>query len=143
MRMRRLVDLPIALKVFIAPGFVLGALLLMAAVGFVNLGDSKAGIRDLSDVAFERYRLAAEANNAVESAHRALLRTLSVAANENDATRLKAKTGAVAKALEESAAAIDRLERHAAASQSDVQLKAALAAYRDATTQVLEAVIVD
>src|ERR1700733_8624705 len=73
-----------------APAFVLLALLVMAAAALGFLQASMNSVHELNDIAFERYRLASDLVDATQNAHRLLLKTLSIAANETDQTRLKA-----------------------------------------------------
>ena len=87
-------DLPIRLKVITAPAIVLLALLAMAIAAVAFLQASSKSFHELNDIAFERYRLTSDLVDATQSAHRLLLKTLSIAANETDQTRLKASVQA-------------------------------------------------
>src|ERR1035437_5620377 len=111
----RLRDVAISGKVALAPGVVLCTLIGMALVAIVILGASKDRIRDLSEGAFERYRLAAEANEATAGAHTMLMRTLSVAANESDKKRIEVNLNTVTAALDVTQSALDGLKHHVGA----------------------------
>jgi methyl-accepting chemotaxis protein len=140
----RLADLVISGKVALAPGFVLCALIGMAIAAIFILGASKERIRDLSEGAFERYRLAAEASEATASAHTMLMRTLSVAANESDKKRTEASVERVTTALDTTQGALNSLEHHIGADHSAMQqIISAFKLYREATKQVLDVVVDD
>ncbi|HZB92016.1 MAG TPA: HAMP domain-containing methyl-accepting chemotaxis protein [Stellaceae bacterium] len=140
----RLRDLRISAKVGVAPGFVLCTLIGMAIIAIVILGQTKESMRDLSEVAFERYRLAAEASEATANAHTMLIRTLSVAANESDKKRVAADVQSVFAATTTAQSALEGLERHVgAADPAMAQIMTAFNAYKAAAKQVLDVVVDD
>jgi methyl-accepting chemotaxis protein len=87
-------NLPIRIKVIAAPAIVLLALLAMAIAAVLFLQASSKSFHELNDIAFERYRLASDLVDATQNAHRLVLKTLSIAANETDKIRLKASVQA-------------------------------------------------
>jgi methyl-accepting chemotaxis protein len=140
----RLRDIAISTKVALAPGFVLCTLIGMALFAIAILGASKERTRDLSEGAFERYRLAAEANEATANAHALLLRTLSVAANESDKKRIEANIKTVTAAAGATLGALQGLERHVGTDDPAVkQIMAAFKLYSEAAKQVLDVVADD
>jgi methyl-accepting chemotaxis protein len=140
----RLRDIPIATKVAFAPGFVLCTLIGMALFAIAILGAGKERTRDLSEGAFEGYRLAAEANEATANAHTMLIRTLSVAANESDKKRIEAQVGTVTAASGAALIALQALERHAGADAAAMrQIMAGFKLYSDAAKEVLGVVTDD
>jgi methyl-accepting chemotaxis protein len=143
-RRRRLADLPIGWRVFIAPGFVLAALIAMAVVAVLMLDAGRERIRDLSEGSFERFRLAADASDGVRRMHTLLLRTLSVAANESDAARVKSKADGFAAEAERGAVAIQRLQQHVGSGEESMrEVVEAFQLYRKATKEVLDVVVSD
>jgi methyl-accepting chemotaxis protein len=132
-------DLPIRIKVIAAPAIVLLALLAMAVAAVAFLQASGKSIHELNDIAFERYRLASDLVDATQNAHRLLLKTLSIAANETDQTRLKAS-------VQDSFAADDAiaeqlLKLEGQFSQGDglvVQIGPLFETYRSAAKDVLD-----
>ena len=140
----RLRDVAISGKVALAPGVVLCTLIGMALVAIVILGASKDRIRDLSEGAFERYRLAAEANEATAGAHTMLMRTLSVAANESDKKRIEVNLKTFTAALDVTQSALDGLKHHVGANDPAMQqIMASFKLYRESTKQVLDVVADD
>ena len=140
----RLHDIPISTKVAFAPGFVVCTLIGMALFAIAILGASKERTRDLSEGAFERYRLAAEANEATANAHTMLIRTLSVAANELDKKRIEAKIKTVTAASSATLSALQGLERHVGTDDPAMrQIVAAFKLYSEAAKQVLDVVADD
>jgi hypothetical protein len=81
-------DWPIRSKVLAAPTLMLLALIVMAIAALGFLQASVKSVHELNDVAFERYRLASDLVEATQHAHRLLLKTLSIGANEADHVRL-------------------------------------------------------
>ena len=140
----RLRDVAISVKVALAPGFVLCTLIGMAIVAIAILGASKERVRDLSEGAFERYRLAAEATEATANAHTMLIRTLSVAANKSDKKRIAASAQSVTVASDTTLSTLQGLERHVEASDPAMQqIMASFKLYRGATKEVLNTVVDD
>jgi methyl-accepting chemotaxis protein len=140
----RLRDIAISTKVALAPGFVVCTLIGMALFAIAILGASKERIRDLSEGAFERFRLAAEANEATASAHAMLIRTLSVAANESDRKRIEANIKTVTAASAATLGVLQGLERHVGTDDPAVrQIMAAFKLYGEAAKQVLDVVADD
>jgi len=81
-------DLPIRIKVLLAPAFVLLALLVTTIAALVFLQASTKSVRELNDIAFQRYQLASDLVEATEKAHALFLKTLLIAASEADEVRL-------------------------------------------------------
>jgi methyl-accepting chemotaxis protein len=123
----RLADLPITLKVFLAPCVILAALLGLALVALGMLSADKSRLHDISADALPAYQRAAEAKDAVNAVQTALQHMLSVAANESDPARIRqaaapvnrASTAATAAFGHLSSAAAGRLSNAAANRQSD------------------------
>ena len=85
---RRLADVPIYVKVCLAPVLVLLALLLLSVMSLRMLNAGETRIRVIGEYAFVTYQRAAEAKDAVNAVQTALQHLLSVAANESDAKRI-------------------------------------------------------
>jgi methyl-accepting chemotaxis protein len=140
----RLRDIAISTKIALAPGFVVCTLIGMALFAIAILGASKERTRDLSEGAFERYRLAAEASEATAHAHTTLIRTLSVAANESDKKRIETNIKTVTTASGATLGALQSLERHVGTDDPAMrQIMAAFKAYSEAAKQVLDVVVDD
>jgi len=133
-----LANWPIRTKVMAGPTLVLLALLVMAVAALGFLQTSVNSFDELNDVAFERYRLASDLVDATQIAHRQLLKTLSIAANEADQARLRAS-------IDASFAAYDAIADELATVQGKfqdenrlTQIGPAFATYRKAAKDVLE-----
>jgi methyl-accepting chemotaxis protein len=144
MRFGRLSNVSITAKVFLAPGFILCALLILAAVSFTSLQSGKERVRGLSEGAFETFRLAAEVGDTTLAVHTELLRVITLASIESDLSRLASKIKPVAAASERVAASFDQLARHVGADDpAIVKLRPQIEAYRKAMGEVLGVVTTD
>jgi methyl-accepting chemotaxis protein len=140
----RLRDIAISTKVAFAPAIVVCTLIGMALFAIAILAASKERTRNLSEGAFEGYRLAAEANEATANAHTKLIRTLSVAANESDKKRIEAQIKTVTAASSATLSALQGLERHVGADDPAMrQIVASFKLYSEAVKQVLDVVADD
>lgn len=130
MPFRALKDIPIALKVFLAPGLTLCALLLLAGVAFVDLQNAKRHVRELSEGAFETYRLAVAAKDAASEAQVRMLDTILVSATEVDKARVIPRLDVAEKSLERVRLQFDTLyDWIGPASPEAVRLRGSLQAY--------------
>jgi methyl-accepting chemotaxis protein len=143
MKRWRLADVPIAVKIFLAPALVLAALLAVATLALVLLADGKERVRNLSEGAFERFRLAAEAKDGVATAHTQLMRTLSVGSNESDKARLEKSAASVAAALGRAKDNLERLAHDIGTGDAVTGLEKGFASYRKGAEDVLEVVVAD
>jgi methyl-accepting chemotaxis protein len=144
MRFGRLTNVSIATKVFVAPGFVIAALLVLAAVSFTSLQNGKSRISHLAEGAFETFRLAAGVKDATATVHTQLLRLISLAAIESDPSRLEPKVKPVAAASATITEAFDRLARHVGAEAPEIaNLRLAIEAYGKAMGEVIGVVATD
>ena len=142
-RTRRLADLPITLKVFVAPCVILLVLLGLAIASVVMLGSDQTRLHDISAGALPAYQRAAEAKDAVNATQTALQHMLSVAANESDPKRVQATALPVRAAVTAAGAAFTRLAAGGAASGSVPALRKDLAAYQAAVNDVVTAALSD
>jgi methyl-accepting chemotaxis protein len=140
----RFADLPIRGKISVAPGLIL---LILAAVALASLrmqGTAEGRLSGITERAFPTYQRAAETKAAVDAIQIALQHTLSVAANESDANRVRAMAGPVRDAMTRATGALDGLKKQIGA--SDDTLTAAgktFDSYRAAVADVLEAAASD
>jgi methyl-accepting chemotaxis protein len=132
-------DLPIRIKVIAAPAIVLLALLAMVIAAVAFLQASSKSFHELNDIAFKRYRLASDLIDATQNAHRMLLKTLSIAANEADQARLKASVQATFAADDAIAEQSLKLERLFPQGEGLVaQIRPLFDTYRSAAKDVLD-----
>src|ERR1700722_18666568 len=110
----------------------------IAAVAFLQA--SSKSFHELNDIAFNRYRLASDLIDATQNAHRMLLKTLSIAANEADQDRIKASVRASFAADDEIAGQLLKLERLFPQGEGlVVQIRPLFDSYRGAAKDVLDA----
>ncbi len=88
MWLHRLRDVPISVKVFLAPGVTLCALLLLATVALLELRADTRRVHDLSEGAFETFRFAVAATDAASDVQVRLLDVIVVSATEVDKARV-------------------------------------------------------
>lgn len=140
---RRLADLSITLKVFVAPCLILVVLLgLSIASGFMLTAD-QARLHEISAGALPAYQRAAEAKDAVNATQTALQHMLSVAANESDPKRVQQTAQPVRAASATAGAAFTRFASGRAASDGLAGLRKDLAAYQAAVNDVVTAALSD
>jgi diguanylate cyclase (GGDEF)-like protein/PAS domain S-box-containing protein len=138
---RRLKDVPISTKVFLAPGLTLCALLLLAVVAFVGLQDGRRHISDLSDRAFVTFRLAVAANGAASEVQLRLLDAISVSATEADKKRVEPRIAAVEQAASFARNSFDALDSKLGRNTAAIiQLRGHLEAYLAAVQELLHIV---
>jgi methyl-accepting chemotaxis protein len=125
-------------KVAAAPASALLAMLVMAVAGFVFLQANVKRVHELNEVAFERYRLAGEVIAATQTAHRLLLKALSVAANETDRLRLSESIQTSFAADEKISDWLRQLEGKFPSESLAVQIRPAFETYRSAAKDVLD-----
>ena len=122
-----------------APAFVLLALLVMAAAALWLLQASTKSVHELNNVAFERYHQASDLVDATQSAHRLLLKTLSIAAIESDQARLRESIQASFAAENTVADQLLKVEEQFQGEDRVVQIRPAFESYRKAAKEVLDA----
>jgi len=142
-RARRLADLSITLKVFVAPCVILLVLLGLAVASVVMLASDQARLHDISAGALPAYQRAAEAKDAVNAIETALQHMLSVAANESDPKRVRQTAQPVRAASTAASAAFTRFSAGGAAGGSLPGLRKDLAAYQSAVNDVVTAALSD
>ena len=130
MKLRPLRDIPITFKVFLAPALLLCALLLLAVVAIVDLQNAKLRVRELSEGAFETFRLTVAAKDAASVVQVRLLDAILVSATEVDKARVAPRIAAVEQASERAQARFDALYNWLGTTSSGaVKLRGALQAY--------------
>jgi methyl-accepting chemotaxis protein len=135
----RLADVPIHAKVSLAPAVILTVLIFLSVVSLHMLGAGESRLRAITEQAFPTYQRASETKDAVSVIQTALQHTLSVAANESDAARIRAVSAPVHQAMETASAALRRLlQRIGPGDPSAAVLQASFDAYRAAATEVLD-----
>lgn len=138
MRPHWLDNVPVSVKVFLAPGLTLCALLLLAAVAFLQLQEATRRVHDLSEGAFETFRLTAAAKGAASDVQVRLLDAILVSATEVDKARVAPR---VVLAEEASARAHLRFDELGAwlgnATANSVALRQQLSDYLDSVAEVL------
>jgi methyl-accepting chemotaxis protein len=140
----RLSDVPIYAKVSLAPGLILIVLLLLSLVSLGMLDAGKARLDAISFRAFPLYQRAAETKDAVNAIQTALQHTLSVAANESDAARIRQVAAPAREAITRSAAAIARLQQQIGLQSASIAPPLqAFDAYQSAASEVLKTAEVD
>ena len=138
MSWRALKNLPITLKVFLAPGLTLCALLLLAAVALIDLRAAKWQVHQLSEGAFETFRLTAAAEDAAAEVHVRMLDAILVSATEVDKKRVIPRLEAVEQSLQRADAHFESLyKRLGANSVEATRLRDAREAYLSPLREVL------
>src|SRR3954451_12979322 len=107
----RLRNAPIYAKVSLAPALILSVLLLLSLLSLHMLDAAKTRLDAISGRAFPAYQRAAETKDAVDGIQTGLQHTLSVAANESDATRVRKVAAPVREAIGRARTALDRLRQ--------------------------------
>ena len=97
--MLRFDDLSLKLKMFLAPLFLLAALMGLAAYTLVLLNSNERQLDDLSNGAFERAAKVAALDSKLSSVHTHLYQLTSVATNDSDSKRKEALSAALTKQL--------------------------------------------
>jgi methyl-accepting chemotaxis protein len=133
-----LADLPITLKVFVAPCVILLAMLALVLAALNMLANDKIRLHAIGVDAFRAYQYAAEAKDAVNTTQTALQHMLSVAANESDAGRVAQTANAVRQTSAGAQASFARLS-----SPDIAALRQSLAAYQSALEEVVQAATTD
>lgn len=142
-RLGRLADLPITLKVFLAPCVILAALVSLVLVALSMLSADKTRLHDISAGALPAYQRAAEAKDAVNATQTALQHMLSVAANESDPARIGQAASPVRQASTTATEAFARLSGQGADRDSIASLRQGLGAYQAALADVVKAAASD
>jgi diguanylate cyclase (GGDEF)-like protein len=133
-----LTGLSIKTKVLAAPAFLLLALLAMAILALVFLSASNQRLKQLQDVAFERYRQASDLVDATNQAHVQLLRTLAIAAAEADQSRLKESARQSLDAYHAIARRLSTLEEQFRGEGRVSEIRPVFEVYRNAAKDVIE-----
>jgi methyl-accepting chemotaxis protein len=139
--MVRFDDFSLRLKMFLAPCFLLAALVGLAAYTLVLLDSNERQIDELSAGAFERAAAVAALDDRLNTVRAHLYQLTSVATNDSSAARKQALADAVAKQLAGLAGALKAVE---AASAADIEARLRVEAlaktmktYADAGQQVI------
>ena len=139
--MVRFDDLSLRLKMFLAPCFLLAALLGLAAYTLVLLNSNERQIDELSAGAFERAAKVATLDGSLNSVHAHLYQLTSVATNDTDSKRKEALGAALTKqlaALPGSFTAVQVANAGDAEAQPVVEaLAKVMKSYADASQQVI------
>jgi methyl-accepting chemotaxis protein len=139
--MVRFDDLSLRLKMFLAPCFLLAALMGLAGYTLALLNNNERQLDDLSNGAFQRSALVAELDGKLHSAHAHLYQLTSVAINDSDAKRKEAFANALTKQLAGLPAALKEVETTNAGDNEARPVIEALAkivkSYADAGQQVI------
>src|SRR4051812_28160075 len=142
--MRRLANLPISIKVFLAPGFILLVLLGVCVASMRLLGDDVVRIRSITEHAFVTYQLASATKDAVNAMQTALQHTVGIAANESDKALIARVAAPAREAASRAAASLDRLRQHIGADSAAIAgLRKSFDAYQAAMLDVLKAAEID
>ncbi|WP_425450373.1 methyl-accepting chemotaxis protein [Virgifigura deserti] len=107
--MQKFNDLRLSIKVLIAPGVVLLALLLMAILATFNANEQQTATQRLDNHVFEPLRDAMELKDATTLFHARLFALISTAANETDKERLAVEAAALTPLLEQNQAMLEEL----------------------------------
>ncbi|MGA3399270.1 MAG: methyl-accepting chemotaxis protein [Acetobacteraceae bacterium] len=142
-RLGQLADLPITLKVFLAPCVILAALLGLALAALGMLAADETRLHDISAGALPAYQRAAEAKDAVNATQTALQHMLSVAANESDPARIGQAAVPVRQSSAGTTETFARLPSTGAGSESIASLRQGLGAYQAALDDVVKAAASD
>ncbi|MGH7126847.1 MAG: methyl-accepting chemotaxis protein, partial [Stellaceae bacterium] len=97
--MRRFDDLSLRLKMFLAPLFLLAALLGLAGYTLVLLNSNERQLDDLNTGAFQRAAVVSALDGKLSSVHAHLYQLTSVATNDSDAKRKETLAAALTKQL--------------------------------------------
>ena len=91
-------NVPVSIRIFLAPGLTLCALLVVALVATIGLRGGARHVRALSEGAFDTFRLTVEARNAASDVQLRLLDAILVSATEADKDRFLPRMVAVQQA---------------------------------------------
>ena len=139
--MRRFDDFSLRLKMFLAPSFLLAALVGLAGYTLLLLDSSERHLSELSDVAFERAALVAALDGRFNSVQAHLYQLTSVATNDTKVERKQALAAALGKEIGGISTAFKAVQEATAGDAETEPLVAALAktmkSYGDAGQQVI------
>ncbi len=139
--MLRFDDYSIRLKMFLAPSFLLAALVGLAAYTLVLLNSNERHLTDLSDGAFQGAMLVGALDSRLNAVHAHLYRLTSIASNDTSTERKQAVSAALAKEMADIPQALKAVEAsraNTAENSSRVQaLAKTLKNYMDAGQQVI------
>ena len=139
--MRNFQDMPLLVKVCVAPAIVLIALVVMAGFAISNANTQEQAARRLDGQVFERLRLAMELKDSVTLAHARLFAMISSAANETDQQKLDAAAKALLPELDANLGVAQRLEQQLADDPGvHERAKSALATLQEYTSGAKQAV---
>jgi methyl-accepting chemotaxis protein len=131
---------PLWAKVLTTPAIVLCAMLVMAAVAFINFAEQDASVRTLDTAVFERLRIAMEARDGVTLFQAGLSDFTSLAANETDDVKHKQIADTLLRQAETTAELVQKLTGRT----GDVgdghpeEIARAFAAYRESALPVID-----
>jgi len=139
--MPRFDDFSLRLKMFLAPSFLLAALVSLAGYTLLLLNSNERHLSDLSDVAFERAALVAALDGRFNSVQAHLYRLTSIASNDTKVERKQALADALGKEMSGIATAFKAVQAATDGDAETAPLVAALAktmkSYVDAGQQVV------
>jgi methyl-accepting chemotaxis protein len=135
---------PISVKVFLAPGFVLLILLGVCFASQRIIGDDVTRIRGITERAFVAYQLATASKDAVNALQISLQRTLGIAASDPDQALITRVAAPARSAATLAATTLERLQQHIGATDGSIAgLRKSFESYRDAALDVLKAAAQD
>jgi methyl-accepting chemotaxis protein len=141
---RRLADLSITVKVFLAPGFILLVLLGVCFASQRMLRDDATRIRDITERAFVTYQLATASKDAVNAMQTAMQHTLGIAANESDKALIARVAAPARTAATQATGTLDRLQQHVGTTSGSIaSLRKLFGSYQAAVLDVLKTAELD
>lgn len=139
--MPRFDDYSIRLKMFLAPSFLLAALIGLAVYTLMLLNSNERHLTDLSDGAFQRAMLVGTLDSRLNSVHAHLYRLTSIASNDTSTERKQAAAESLGKEIAEIPRALKAVEDSGAGDAETGPLLKALSQtlknYTDAGQQVI------
>jgi methyl-accepting chemotaxis protein len=142
----RLNNTRITFKVFIAPALITVFMLGMAAVSYQGANKLRGALDNISGTTIAKVTTSEEAADAANMAHVNLFRLISWAANSNEEKKVKESTQKVEQSFGDIGRSLDKLGGFAMVDAERSALEAvrkALAAYREATKNVIDMAAVD
>lgn len=138
--MHRLTNLPITVKVFLAPSFILLVLLAVCFASLHLLSGDEARIRDVTERAFVTYKFATGSKDAVNTTQTAMQRTLGIAANERDEAVVARAAALARETVNRAVVSMDRLQQHIGAGNGAIiDLRKSFDRYQASVLDVLKA----
>jgi methyl-accepting chemotaxis protein len=142
--MMRFKDVPISVKVLVAPAVALLGSFALAVFGFINFSGQSQMVRSLDGNIYERLLQAREILGGATAAHANLYRLTSVAANESDQSRLAAIEAEMKAGVERARAALKAMTALSGSGGAEGEtLAKALDGYADGVGQAAQMATVD